>query len=269
MWNPRRPRRGRQRRHYRGRLRAACRGVLGRIGDSAGVAGRAGQEKDDRKGGRGVAAVRDSEILKIHDVPSLDRANLVLAFTGWMNGGEVSTGTVQHLVNLLAGKPIAEIDPEPFCIYWPHRADGGCGDVSAARRDRRRARQEDRLADQHVLLLCVGRSLAVYRPGTAPAMANLWRMHLPTGADRTSVGWCSSDLLAVPCRTPACHVCTSVVPMPACCRTWSSMAFAARGIRARRVLNVFDDAGQDRRGGNGFLGGRDSRLPARRQPGEH
>jgi proteasome assembly chaperone (PAC2) family protein len=61
--------------------------------------------------------VRDSEILKIHELPSLDRANLVLAFTGWMNGGEVSTGTVQHLVNLLAGRPIAEIDAEPFCIY--------------------------------------------------------------------------------------------------------------------------------------------------------
>ncbi|MGO8688795.1 MAG: PAC2 family protein [Thermoguttaceae bacterium] len=59
----------------------------------------------------------NSEILKIHQLPPLENANLVLAFTGWMNGGEVSIGTVQHLVNLLGGKPVAEIDPEPFCIY--------------------------------------------------------------------------------------------------------------------------------------------------------
>jgi proteasome assembly chaperone (PAC2) family protein len=61
--------------------------------------------------------VGNSEILKIRDPPTLDGANLVLAFSGWMNGGEVSTGTVQHLVNLLGGRPVAEIDPEPFSIY--------------------------------------------------------------------------------------------------------------------------------------------------------
>ena len=48
---------------------------------------------------------------------SLDRATLVLAFSGWMDGGDVSTGTVRHLVALLRAKPVAEIDPEPFYIY--------------------------------------------------------------------------------------------------------------------------------------------------------
>jgi proteasome assembly chaperone (PAC2) family protein len=61
--------------------------------------------------------VRDDEILKIHELPALDATNLVLALTGWMNGGDVSTGTVRHLVNLLDGQLVAEIDPEPFCIY--------------------------------------------------------------------------------------------------------------------------------------------------------
>jgi proteasome assembly chaperone (PAC2) family protein len=59
----------------------------------------------------------DSEILKIHESPALDRATLVLAFTGWMDGGDVSTGTVQCLAHLLPAKPIAVIDPEPFYVY--------------------------------------------------------------------------------------------------------------------------------------------------------
>lgn len=42
---------------------------------------------------------------------------MVLAFTGWMDGGDVSTGTVERLVDLLSAEPFAEIDPEPFYIY--------------------------------------------------------------------------------------------------------------------------------------------------------
>ena len=55
--------------------------------------------------------------LRIHDCPVLDRATLVLAFNGWMDGGDVSTGTVQRLVDLLGARPIAEIDSEPFYLY--------------------------------------------------------------------------------------------------------------------------------------------------------
>jgi proteasome assembly chaperone (PAC2) family protein len=42
---------------------------------------------------------------------------MVLAFDGWMDGGDVSTGTVERLVELLSAQQIAEIDPEPFYIY--------------------------------------------------------------------------------------------------------------------------------------------------------
>jgi proteasome assembly chaperone (PAC2) family protein len=59
----------------------------------------------------------ENDILRIHESPLLDKATLVLAFTGWMDGGDVSTGTVRHLVQLLHARPIAEIDPEPFYIY--------------------------------------------------------------------------------------------------------------------------------------------------------
>jgi len=59
----------------------------------------------------------DREILKIRRCPEMEQATLVLAFSGWMDGGDVSTGTVKRLVHLLDAEEIAEIDPEPFYIY--------------------------------------------------------------------------------------------------------------------------------------------------------
>src|SRR4051812_4978621 len=59
----------------------------------------------------------NADALTVHDCPTLDQATLVLAFSGWMDGGDVSTGTVRRLVDLLGARPIAEIDPEPFYIY--------------------------------------------------------------------------------------------------------------------------------------------------------
>ena len=42
---------------------------------------------------------------------------MIIAFSGWMDGGDVSTGTVERLVRLLEPPPFAEINPEPFNIY--------------------------------------------------------------------------------------------------------------------------------------------------------
>lgn len=58
-----------------------------------------------------------SEFLNTDQCPTLQDATLVLAFSGWMDGGDVSTGTVDRLVKLLEAKEIATIDPEPFYIY--------------------------------------------------------------------------------------------------------------------------------------------------------
>jgi proteasome assembly chaperone (PAC2) family protein len=58
-----------------------------------------------------------TELLHIRHAPALEGGTLVLAFTGWMDGGNVSSGTVERLVNLLEARPIADIDPEPFYIY--------------------------------------------------------------------------------------------------------------------------------------------------------
>jgi hypothetical protein len=57
-----------------------------------------------------------TQLLRTTRVPALTDATLVLAFSGWMDGGDVSTGTVRRLVDLLAAGPIAEIDPEPFYL---------------------------------------------------------------------------------------------------------------------------------------------------------
>jgi proteasome assembly chaperone (PAC2) family protein len=57
------------------------------------------------------------DFLQLHDCPAMDNATLVLSFTGWMDGGNVSTGTVERLVDLLGARQVAQIDPEPFYIY--------------------------------------------------------------------------------------------------------------------------------------------------------
>jgi proteasome assembly chaperone (PAC2) family protein len=57
-----------------------------------------------------------TDALRIHNCPALEGGTLVLAFAGWMDGGDVSTGTVRRLVDLLGAQRIAEIDPEPFYL---------------------------------------------------------------------------------------------------------------------------------------------------------
>jgi proteasome assembly chaperone (PAC2) family protein len=54
--------------------------------------------------------------LILHQRPALEGATLILAFSGWMDGGDVSTGTVRRLVDLLGAQAFAEIDAEPFYL---------------------------------------------------------------------------------------------------------------------------------------------------------
>ncbi|KPK84943.1 MAG: hypothetical protein AMJ81_04500 [Phycisphaerae bacterium SM23_33] len=55
--------------------------------------------------------------LKIHAHPTMRNVRMVLGFSGWMNGGEVSTGTIETLVQKLDARPLAEIDSEDFYIF--------------------------------------------------------------------------------------------------------------------------------------------------------
>ncbi len=55
--------------------------------------------------------------LTIYENPNLEAPSLVLGFSGWMNGGSVSTGTVKYLKNKLKAKKFAEIDHKNFYIF--------------------------------------------------------------------------------------------------------------------------------------------------------
>lgn len=59
----------------------------------------------------------DSDALHYLQYPTMENATLVLAFSGWMDGGDVSTGTVTRLIQLTDAQMFAEIDPDPFTIY--------------------------------------------------------------------------------------------------------------------------------------------------------
>ena len=57
------------------------------------------------------------ENLIIHKKPTLETTRMVLGFSGWMDGGSVSTGTIEYLKNNLKAKKFAEIDPKNFHIF--------------------------------------------------------------------------------------------------------------------------------------------------------
>ena len=58
-----------------------------------------------------------ADALRILNEPAGPARRMVIALSGWMDGGDVSTGTVEHLVDNLGARRLAEIDPEPFYIY--------------------------------------------------------------------------------------------------------------------------------------------------------
>jgi proteasome assembly chaperone (PAC2) family protein len=54
--------------------------------------------------------------LSTESLPSLPGSTLLVALTGWMDGGDVSTGTVKQLMEGRATREIARIDPGGFYI---------------------------------------------------------------------------------------------------------------------------------------------------------
>lgn len=57
------------------------------------------------------------EGLAIYEKPELRAASMVLGFSGWMDGGGVSTGTVEYLRDKLKAKKFARINPQNFYIF--------------------------------------------------------------------------------------------------------------------------------------------------------
>jgi proteasome assembly chaperone (PAC2) family protein len=58
-----------------------------------------------------------SQHLKLLSRPRLKDGTLLLALSGWMDGGLVSTGTVRRMMENRVLAEIARIDPDPFYIY--------------------------------------------------------------------------------------------------------------------------------------------------------
>jgi len=55
--------------------------------------------------------------LKIYTHPQLKNPKMVLGFSGWMDGGNVSTGTITYLHYKLDAHKFAEIDAQPFYLF--------------------------------------------------------------------------------------------------------------------------------------------------------
>lgn len=55
--------------------------------------------------------------LRTYHRPNLHAPRMVLGFSGWMDGGDVSTGTVDYLRHAYNAEQFAEIQPEDFYIY--------------------------------------------------------------------------------------------------------------------------------------------------------
>ncbi len=58
-----------------------------------------------------------SDNLSISQKPNLRNPRLLLGFSGWMDGGDVSTGTVKCFIDKLGAQQFAHINPEQFYIY--------------------------------------------------------------------------------------------------------------------------------------------------------
>ena len=59
----------------------------------------------------------NTDPLEIHAQPRLTDGRMVLAFSGWMDVGDVSTGTVEYLAKTLGARKVGALNPEGFYLY--------------------------------------------------------------------------------------------------------------------------------------------------------
>jgi len=55
--------------------------------------------------------------LHIYEKPAIESGRMLIGLSGWMDGGDVSTGAIHYLLESLQTTRIAEIDPLGFYIY--------------------------------------------------------------------------------------------------------------------------------------------------------
>jgi hypothetical protein len=143
------------------------------------------------------------ELLRLLPCPPLERATLVLALSGWMDGGEVSTGTVNRLVHLLDAQPIAHLDPEPFFLLnFP-------GSMEIAALFRPHVVIEDGLIKSFEM---PANAFFVHRCSSAGSPICTGELSA-SAFSRSRTRWtfaasCLSDRSAARCRTPASRGCS-------------------------------------------------------------
>jgi proteasome assembly chaperone (PAC2) family protein len=59
----------------------------------------------------------DKEDIIWHEKPDLVKPNMILAFDGWTNAGQVASATAWYLIGRLKATPFAELKPDDFYIY--------------------------------------------------------------------------------------------------------------------------------------------------------
>ncbi len=59
----------------------------------------------------------NTEKLKIEREPGLNKPRLVMGLSGWMDGGDISTGTIKYLREKLGAERFAYIEPAGFYVY--------------------------------------------------------------------------------------------------------------------------------------------------------
>ncbi|MBN1436446.1 MAG: PAC2 family protein [Sedimentisphaerales bacterium] len=57
------------------------------------------------------------DCLEIIEQPRFDHGRLVMGLQGWMDGGEVSIGATETIIDLLKARKVARIKPQPFYLY--------------------------------------------------------------------------------------------------------------------------------------------------------
>lgn len=61
-----------------------------------------------------------NERIRLLSEPALQEPRLIVGFSGWMDGGGVSTGAIEYLVNELGAEPLAELDVEDcYLLNFP------------------------------------------------------------------------------------------------------------------------------------------------------
>ncbi len=190
----------------------------------------------------------------------------MLAFSGWMDGGDVSTGTVEPLVELTRGATDCRDRSRAVLHLQLPRLDGGRRAVPAAYRDRRRAwsrpsrcRRTRSIATNRPTWCCSSARSRTCNGGRSASAS-----FEPGQRRRAFAAFCSSARSAARSRTlDEPRLVRHLLRGTAAARDGAIRHAPHRLRRPRLVHQLPDDPGPLRQSGNGLAGGRESPVICR------